>query len=762
MKRLLLTTIAAVLVTGCGKDEKKQDSSDNKSKPPESVHPYQKITSKQEAGIGSKAGGIQLGKIENPAGRVALQKTNLVEMLRGYFSVLKGSPDKFSGSDPFLPNIPELIDHWKRAIKETNEPDKRFFLKLKLIDELTRCNRNAEALALIKETEGLLELFVPESDRERVGRHLRFFRALTLFRIDERKCCYDDFRSNSCILPVVEKDYLFTTGNIKEANEIWGKLLREQPWDYRTKWMFNLSSHLIGNETERKLRGVFPHKIGDATTPGDIETSNVSGRMNLHCEGLAGGVIVEDFDQNGLQDVFRTSWYFNHNCQLLLQAEPGRFSEQTGQFMLDGEVGGLNCVSTDYNNDGYVDILILRGGWLDGLGLLPNSLLKNVNGKHFENVSFETGLTSAYPSHSAVWADFNNDGWLDLVIGNESRNGEFPCEFYLNQGGAVFKEHSAASGFNVNAYVKGLSATDYDNDGDVDVFVSVFGGNNRLIKNLLAETGVLKFTDVTQAADVTGPRDSFSCMFFDYNNDGHEDLFVGGYGSSSVSEACRAYLGLTPKTGTSVLYRNLGNGTFQDVTGGMGLNNILNVMGLNHGDLNADGYEDIYIGTGSPSFSNLIPNRLFINDGGTNFVEKTYESRTGSLQKGHGISFADLDNDGDLEIYAALGGWYTGDNFKDFIFSTNRKFKGLKLRLKGNASNVLGIGVKVEAVFDDRKIFRQLFNSSSFGNNPLSVYLGQSHPSQLKSVTVYWPSGGITQTNLLNFSGDILYLMEKN
>ena len=762
MKHILITTIAAVLLTGCGKGEKKHDLSDNKSKPLESVHPYQKIISKQEVGIGSKAGGIQVGKNENPAGKAALEGTNLVEILRDHFSRLTSSPDKFSGSNPFLPNIPELIDHWKKEIKETKEPDKRFFLKLKLIDELTRCNKNAEALALIQETEELLELSVPELDRNRVERNLRFFKALTLFRIDERKCCYDDFRSNSCIFPIIEKEYLFTTGNIKKANEIWGELLREQPWDYRNKWMFNLSNHLIGNETERKLRSVFPQKLGNRPTPGDIETSNISNKMNLHCEGLAGGVIVEDFDQNGLQDVFRTSWYFDHNCQLLLQTEPGRFSEQTGQFMLDGEVGGLNCVSTDYNNDGYVDILILRGGWLGGLGLLPNSLLKNVNGKRFENVSFETGLTSAYPSHSAVWADFNNDGWLDLVIGNESRNGAFPSEFYLNHGGTVFNKQSAALGFSVNAYVKGLSATDYDNDGDVDMFISNFGGNNQLIKNLLTETGELKFTDVTQAANVTGPKDSFSCMFFDYNNDGHEDLFVGGYGSSSVSEACRAYLGLTPKTGTSVLYRNLGNGTFQDVTGGMGLNNILNVMGMNHGDLNADGYEDIYIGTGSPSFSNLIPNRLFINDGGTNFVEKTYESRTGSLQKGHGISFADLDNDGDLEIYAALGGWYTGDNFKDFIFSTNRKFKGLKLRLKGNASNVLGIGVKVEAVFDDRKIFRQLFNSSSFGNNPLSVYLGQSHPSQLKSVTVYWPSGGITQTNLLNFSGDILYLMEKN
>ena len=113
-------------------------------------------------------------------------------------------------------------------------------------------------------------------------------------------------------------------------------------------------------------------------------------------------------------------------------------------------------------------------------------------------------------------------------------------------------------------------------------------------------------------------------------------------------------------------------------------------------------------------------------------------------------------------IYATLGGWYTGDNFKDFIFSTNRDFKGLKIKLKGSASNALGIGAKVEAVFDDRTIYRQLFNSSSFGNNPLSIYLGQSHPSRLKSVTVYWPSGGITQTNLIDYSGDILHLIEKN
>ena len=743
---------------GCSSDQK-ESLLDGKGRPSIRNHPYKKIIL-QETGRRSRAGFAKSINNETSGSNSDLKQASLVKILEDYFSVLKKSPDKFSGNNPFLPNIPELIDYWKSELRETREPEKRLFLQLKLIDELTRCNKNEEALALIEQVALGLEENGSSSNRERVTRNLNFFRALALFRIDERTCCYDNFQPHSCVFPIIEEGYLFSTDNIRKANEIWGGILAKEPWDYRSKWMFNLSSHLIGQDTERRLRSVFNRKKRDGTTPLDIETSNVSKKFNLNCEGLAGGVIVEDFDQNGLPDIFRTSWYFNHNCQLFLQTERGRFVEQTVQFELQGEVGGLNCVSTDYNNDGYMDIFVLRGGWLDGLGLLPNSLLKNVNGERFENVSFETGLTGAYPSHSAVWADFNNDGWLDVVIGNESRNGEFPSEIYLNQAGSAFIEQSNALGLNVNAFVKGLSATDYDNDGDVDLFYSIFGGDNQLIKNLLAETGELGFENVSSVANVTRPRHSFSCMFFDYNNDGYEDLFVGGYGSSSVSEACRAYLGLSVKSGISVMYKNLGNGMFRDVTESVGLKNILNVMGLNRGDLNSDGYDDIYIGTGSPSFSNLIPNRLFMNLGGTNFVEKTNESRTGSLQKGHGISFADLDKDGDLEIYAALGGWYTGDNFKDFIFSTNNDFKGLDISLSGSASNTTGIGAKLEAVFDDRTIFRQLFNSSSFGNNPLSVYLGLAHSSELMSVKVYWPSGATTETNLVDFSGQTLHLKE--
>ena len=757
MKQILFIAIAVSFMAGCDKVKTKDNLPEDQNKAPANIHPYEKIIL-QDKSSRSRLGLAKL--IKNETTDSGVNGENLVKILNDFFSGLQKSPDKFSGNNPFLPNIPELINHWKSELKETKEPKKRLFLQLKLIDELIRCNENEEALEMIDQVALGFKKNESNSERNRITRNLDFFRALALFRIDERKCCYDNFQIHSCVFPIIDENYLFSTDNIREANDIWGNLLSKQPWDYRSKWMFNLSSHLIGKDTERRLRNVFDGKQVDGTAHLNIETSNLSKKLNLNCEGLAGGVIIEDFDKNGLPDVFRTSWYFNHNCQLFLQTEKGRFVEQTTEFGLQGEVGGLNCVSTDYNNDGYLDIFVLRGGWLDGLGLLPNSLLKNVNGERFENVSFEIGLAGAYPSHSAAWADFNNDGWLDVVIGNESRNGEFPSEIYLNQAGIDFIDHSNASGLNVNAFVKGLSATDYDNDGDVDLFFSVFGESNQLLKNLLTETGELKFENVSRAANVSSPKHSFSSMFFDYNNDGHEDLFVGGYGSSSVSDACRAYLGLSVKSGISVMYKNLGNGIFKDVTGEVGLKNIFNVMGLNQGDLNSDGYDDIYIGTGSPSFSNLIPNRLFINQGGTNFVEKTNESRTGSLQKGHGISFADLDKDGDLEIYAVLGGWYTGDSFKDFIFGTNDNFKGLNINLSGSASNTLGIGAKVEAVFDDRTIFRQLFNSSSFGNNPLSVYLGLDHSSELRSVKVYWPSGATTETNLVGFFGMTLQLDE--
>lgn len=131
-----------------------------------------------------------------------------------------------------------------------------------------------------------------------------------------------------------------------------------------------------------------------------------------------------------------------------------------------GYVGGLNAVQTDYNNDGFADIFIMRGGWFGKWGQHPNSLLKNNQDGTFTDVTAEAGLLSFHPTQTAVWADFNNDGWLDVFIGNESTEmpsrlrtarGKFHYpEFYVNQRNGTFKNVARIKGFDFTGLIKGL------------------------------------------------------------------------------------------------------------------------------------------------------------------------------------------------------------------------------------------------------------------------------------------------------------------
>jgi hypothetical protein len=171
----------------------------------------------------------------------------------------------------------------------------------------------------------------------------------------------------------------------------------------------------------------------------------------------------------------------------------------------------------------------------------------------------------------------------------------------------------------VGAYVKGVAAGDFNNDGRPDLYVSVLGGPNRLFRNdgprdaaQGAKAG-WAFTDVARAAGVTEPIDSFPCWFFDYDNDGWQDIFVSGYKITDVGDVAADYLGL-PGAGTKArVYRNRGDGTFSNVTASAKLNRVLHAMGANFGDLDNDGWLDFYVGTGNPDLLTVIPNRMFRN-----------------------------------------------------------------------------------------------------------------------------------------------------
>src|SRR4029077_17277231 len=265
-----------------------------------------------------------------------------------------------------------------------------------------------------------------------------------------------------------------------------------------------------------------------------------------------------------------------------------------------------------YNNDGCKDILILRGGWE-----VPQrkSLLKNNCDGTFTDVTAASGLAApATSTQTAVWIDIDNDGMLDLFVGNEDR----PAQLFLNKGGGRFEDISHAAGIDRLSFTKAVAAGDYDNDGFPDLDVSHYAGRYFLYPNKHDKA----FTEVAAAAGVPGTGRGFGTWFFDYDNDGWLDLFVTSY-FMSIAETPRTYLDLPHNATTLKLYRNLGNGSFRDVTREVGLEKVYMPMGANFGDIDNDGFPDIYLGTGNPSYGSTVGSALLHNNGGKSFVDVT-------------------------------------------------------------------------------------------------------------------------------------------
>jgi len=405
----------------------------------------------------------------------------------------------------------------------------------------------------------------------------------------------------------------------------------------------------------------------------------------LSSVSLSGGLIVDDFDNDGRFDVVTSSIDSCAPLRFFRRGENGRFVEQAARAGIAGELGGLNIVQADYNNDGHLDILVLRGAWETAQ---RKSLLRNNGDGTFTDVTAASGLGRVLTgTQAAAWTDVDNDGFLDLFVGNE--NG--PAQLFHNNHDGTFIDIAAKAGVDARGFNKGVTAGDYDNDGWPDLYVSNLGGSNLLYRNNHDGT----FTELGRGAAVPGPGQGFPTWFFDYDNDGYLDLFVGSF-VTSVDEAARAYLHL-PRNGQSTkLYRNLGDGSFQDVSREAGLDKSLMVMGANFGDINNDGFLDVYLGTGNPSYGSLVPSLLLLNKGGRTFVDVTASSGTGELHKGHGVAFADLDRDGDEDLLFEVGGATPGDAHPLRLFENpGHGADWISLRLVGVKTNRSAIGARI-------------------------------------------------------------------
>ena len=642
----------------------------------------------------------------------------------------------------------------------------KFKIKLQkstdLIEQLqTRAQYSNELLLAGKTLQAIMEIEELKIDLEKINPNPEFMYklegllALSYMRMGEEDNCLGKNNSESCILPI-RGDGIYKMGTGSEtAISIYESMLQNNPNDPETIWLLNIAYMTLGRYPDDvPSQWLIPETVFESA--GKVSPfKNISNKLKLGTVALAGGSCVEDFNNDGYLDIMASSWGVNDQIMLFYNQGDGTFKDVSHLTELKGITGGLNMIHADYNNDGFADVLILRGGWYTSEGNIPNSLLRNNGNGTFTDVTIETGLLSQFPTQTATWNDFNNDGWVDLFIGNESsRNLDFPNELYINEHGHFTNLTQEAGLSHIRGIVKGVCSGDVNNDGWADIYLSIMGGYNILMMNegIEVNKNCPKFKDVSIEAGVQNPIGSFPTWMFDYNNDGMLDIFAGSYNLANpevAKEMADYFINNHNKNNPSKLhlYKNLDGLTFNEVSEELKLVEPAFAMGANFGDIDNDGFLDFYLGTGAPGFGAIVPNKMYRNNKGQKFEDVTSISRLGHVQKGHGVSFGDFDNDGDQDIFHVLGGAFEGDVYSDAFFenTSDGSNNWITLILEGINSNRSAIGAQIKLVCYDENnnestYYHTVSSGGSFGSSSLQQEIGLGKSNSIGRIEIKWPN----------------------
>ncbi len=565
-------------------------------------------------------------------------------------------------------------------------------------------------------------------------------------------CCLRN-TPDSCIAPIRGGGIHVEPEGSQQAIKYFTEVLQSsEEKHFDARWLLNIAYMTLGEYPDGvpEPYRIPPEAFGvDETFP---RFKNISSFLGLNTFNQFGGSITDDFDNDGYLDILTSTWDPTGPMHFFRNQHNGTFADRTKDAGLEGLLGGINMVQADYDNDGDLDVYVIRGAWLAEIGRHPNSLLQNRGDGTFTDVTFDAGLGQQHhPSLSAAWADFDNDGHIDLFVGNEdseSNSYRSACQLFHNNGNGTFSDIAEKAGVQNLRHAKAVTWGDFNGDRFVDLYVSNMGQPNRLYRNNKDGT----FTDVAVESGVTAPIDSFPVWFWDYDNDGNLDLYVPSYYGAppGLVFLAASYCGEASTWELPHLYRGDGLGGFRDVAGESGLKRLVLPMGSNFGDVDNDGYLDFYLGTGYPDYEALMPNVMYRNVQGRRFKDVTYSSGLGHLQKGHGIGFADLDHDGDQDIFAQMGGALRGDKFFDALFR-NPGFGNhwLTIKLVGVRTNRAAIGARIRVELQEngkrRVVFKHVNSGGSFGASPLRQTIGLGRATKIERLEIYWPTSDHTQ-----------------
>lgn len=626
----------------------------------------------------------------------------------------------------------------------------------------------------------LLPSLVAQDQEHRYQRDLVIFElGVAYLRLGETENCCLRNAPESCIVPIRDGGLHTETEGSRTAIKYFLEVLdvsadNQSSGDAVTKeeaflplmaqWLLNIAFMTLGEYPDK----VPPeYLIAPKVFDSEIEFPrfpNIAPQLGVNSFDSGGGAIIEDFDNDDDLDILTSSWDPRGPSRLYLNNADGSFTETTESAGLVGLYGGFNMIQADYDNDGDADVFMMRGAWRQKEGRIPNSLIRNNGDGTFTDVSFAAGIAddqTHYPTKTAAWADYDNDGHVDLYVGNESTPNVLraPCQLFHNNGDGTFTDVAQQAGVLEFCFASGSAWGDYNGDRYPDLYLST-GGTNRLYRN----NGDGTFTDVARTLGVDRPDASFPVWFWDFDNDGILDLYVAT-SAGPVGLLTLYPTGVDPSTANTrrnafdrfvsprlmCLYRGDGRGGFLEVAAEYNLTYPAQVMGCNFGDLDNDGYLDFYLGTGSIEYHELRPNVMFLNQRGRSFINVTMAGGFGHLQKGHGISFADLDHDGDQDVYAQMGGAWRGDKYGNVLFE-NPGFENhwITVKLTGTRSNASAIGARIHVqVVEDgqlRSIYKYVDTGGSFGTNPLRQTLGLGKATKIERLEIFWPTTGLTQT----------------
>jgi tetratricopeptide (TPR) repeat protein len=633
----------------------------------------------------------------------------------------------------------------------------RFYLDLGIAE--LRLGKEEKAIEQLKVA---LDLAPSTSRAEFATKTSHYQLGVAWLRFGETQNCCQRNNADSCIVPIKGDGIHVKEQGSRNAIEHLSRVLdfpanpedeeERLEVDESARWLINIAYMTLGEYPQK-----VPEKYRVAKKVFEPEEDfpvfrNIMPELGLQTFNLCGGVVMDDFDNDLDLDIITCSWDLKGQTRVFRNDGSDEFTDVTKASGLEGFYGGLNLNQADYDNDGDLDVFIMRGAWLKANGLHPNSLLRNDGELRFTDVTISSGVGALnLPTKTSGWADYDNDGDLDLYVGNEtSEKVHAPCQLFRNEGNGTFVDVASQAGVADERFSMGAVWGDYNGDRYPDLFLSLVG-DNKLYRNNKDGT----FTDVATELGITEPPSSFAAWFWDFDNDGHLDIYVGcNSGPVGVIDTNMRFY-------TMKLWRNRGDGSFVDVAAEKNLLDPAEPMGSNFGDLDNDGFLDFYLATGNTSFAELRPNIMYHNQGGQRFANVTMSGGFGHLQKGHGVSFGDFDNDGDQDVYVQLGGAYPADKNADALFENpGTPFHSVMLKLEGRQSNRCAIGAKIRLHITEhgvsRMICKDVTSGSSFGANPLRQSIGTGSASVIDKLEIYWPTTDTTQ-EFLNLDSDSLY-----